>query len=138
MPRNEESKRPVKMIRSGSVKLAIWENTTEKGTRYNVSAQRLSPSTAMTAVTGRPRRASTRATSPTWRSRFSGLTPGSTSSRRKATSNVAEPRYRPSARGWPAFSHRQELIDERAQLRLPKRRNKVTACAEEMIAWPVC
>ena len=41
MTKADQPKRPVKTIRSGPVKLAIWENETDKGKRYNVTAQRL-------------------------------------------------------------------------------------------------
>lgn len=34
-------KRPVKEIKIGSVKAAIWENETESGRRFNITAQRL-------------------------------------------------------------------------------------------------
>ena len=36
-----ENKRPVKEIRDGSVKLAIWCNETETGNRYSVTVSRL-------------------------------------------------------------------------------------------------
>lgn len=36
-----DKKRPVKEIRNGSVKLAIWANETTNGSRYSVTAQRL-------------------------------------------------------------------------------------------------
>jgi hypothetical protein len=36
-----KSKRPVHEIRMGRIKAAIWENSTESGTRHNVTISRL-------------------------------------------------------------------------------------------------
>ena len=36
-----ETKRPVKTIRSGPVKIAIWENKSERGVRFGITVQRL-------------------------------------------------------------------------------------------------
>jgi len=37
----EEKKRPVKEIRDGNVRFAIWENETPQGVRYSITATRL-------------------------------------------------------------------------------------------------
>ena len=36
-----EKKQPIHQIRIASVKASIWENTTEAGTRYNVTFEKL-------------------------------------------------------------------------------------------------
>lgn len=41
MTNTDQPRRPVKTIRSGAVKLAIWENEAEGNVYYNVTAQRL-------------------------------------------------------------------------------------------------